>query len=82
MAKARNPTESVGFIEFVGFVEFLGFFGLMMLNWWFEVEELCIIIRPRGFEPPTFASGVRRSDPLSYGRKLAEGARFELADEL
>ena len=26
------------------------------------------LVRPRGFEPPTFASGVRRSDPLSYGR--------------
>ena len=25
-------------------------------------------LRPRGFEPPTFASGVRRSNPLSYGR--------------
>src|SRR4051812_44357844 len=29
------------------------------------------LVRPEGFEPPTFWSEARRSNPLSYGRLVA-----------
>ena len=34
---------------------------------------ITVLVRPEGFEPPTFCSEDRRSNPLSYGRALAQG---------
>jgi hypothetical protein len=33
-----------------------------------------LLVRPEGFEPPTFRSVAGRSNPLSYGRMIAQSA--------
>ena len=35
------------------------------------VESKRFVVRPSGFEPPTFCSGGKRSIQLSYGRTIA-----------
>lgn len=40
------------------------------------------MVRPVGLEPTTFCSEDRRSNPLSYGRLVAQGIITDVGDKL
>ncbi len=49
------------------------FGGVAKLSRRTAIQSKWVVVRPSGFEPPTFCSGGKRSIQLSYGRTNFRG---------